>query len=93
MVDCLPLDTQFLSYDQVKNLFHEFGHALNVSMSTTKYQYFSCARGTTDLIEIPSHFTELFLKDYRFVRKFATVIDHSEQNQPTPDNPIDKLES
>lgn len=37
MVDCLPLDTQFLSYDQVKNLFHEFGHALNVSMSTTKY--------------------------------------------------------
>jgi Zn-dependent oligopeptidase len=59
----------------VRNIFHEFGHALNVALSNTKYQYYCCARGTTDLIEIPSHFTELFLKDYSFVRKFATVME------------------
>ena len=79
MVDCIPTDTQFLSFDQVKNLFHEFGHALNVAMSKTKYQYFSGARGTTDLIEIPSHFTELFLKEYTFVRKFATIMEAPKQ--------------
>ncbi len=76
----------------MKNLFHEFGHSLNVAMSNTKYQYYSCARGTTDLIEIPSHFTELFLKDYRFVKKFATVLDSPKEDENN-DNPIDKLES
>jgi Zn-dependent oligopeptidase len=62
-----------------------------VALSKTKYQYYSCARGTTDLIEIPSHLAELFLKDYRFVRKFATVLEST----PLPDdneNPIEKLE-
>ncbi len=43
------------------------------------------------MIEIPSHLAELFLKDYRFVRKFATVLEST----PLPDdneNPIEKLE-
>jgi len=55
----------------VKTVFHEFGHALNIALSTTKYQYHSCARASVDISEIPSHLTELFLKDYGFVRKFA----------------------
>lgn len=59
----------------MRNIFHEYGHALNVAMSTTKYQYYSCARGTTDLVEIPSHFIELFLKDYGFVRRFAATYE------------------
>ena len=33
----------------------------------------SGARGTTDIIEIPSHFTELFLTDYSFVKQFALM--------------------
>ena len=54
-------------------MFHEFGHALNIALSHTKYQYLSGARGTTDMIEIPSHFAEHFLTDYSFVRSFALV--------------------
>ena len=54
-------------------MFHEFGHALNIALSHTKYQYLSGARGTTDMIEIPSHFTEMFLTDYSFVRQFAMI--------------------
>ena len=54
-------------------MFHEFGHAMNIALSNTKYQYLSGARGTTDMIEIPSHFTELFLTDYSFVKQFALV--------------------
>ena len=64
---------QFLNFDLVKTLFHEFGHALNIGMSKTKYQYLSGARGTLDSIEIPSHFCELFLTDYSFVSQFALV--------------------
>ncbi len=61
-------DMQYLTFEQVKTLFHEFGHALNIALSETKYQYLSGARGTTDIIEIPSHFAELYLQDYTFVR-------------------------
>ena len=28
---------QFLSFDQVKTVFHEFGHAFNIAYSDTKY--------------------------------------------------------
>ena len=64
---------QYLNFDLVKTLFHEFGHALNIGMSQTKYQYLSGARGTLDSIEIPSHFCELFLTDYAFVSQFALI--------------------
>ena len=61
-------DFQYLSFSMVQQMFHEFGHALNIALSKTKYQYLSGARGTTDMLEIPSHFTELFLTDYAFVK-------------------------
>ena len=66
-------DFQYLSYSILQNMFHEFGHALNIALSNTKYQYLSGARGTTDMIEIPAHFTELYLTDYSFVRQFAMI--------------------
>lgn len=59
--------------DQVRTLFHEFGHALNVALARTKYQYLSGARGSTDMMEIPSHFAELYLSDYEFVKQFAVA--------------------
>jgi peptidyl-dipeptidase Dcp len=71
MVDGMPLDEQYLSFDQVKTIFHEFGHALNIALCDTKYQYHSCARASLDVVEIPSHYVELYLKDYSFVKKFA----------------------
>ena len=57
----------------MKTLFHEFGHAIHIAMSKTKYQYLSGSRGTTDMVEIPSHFTELYLTDYGFVKQFALI--------------------
>jgi peptidyl-dipeptidase Dcp len=61
----------YLSYDQVRTVFHEFGHALNIALSNTKYQYHSCARASLEVAEIPSHYVELYLKDYQFVKKWA----------------------
>ncbi|CDW86736.1 oligopeptidase a [Stylonychia lemnae] len=82
----LPRDTTYLSFDQVKNLFHEYGHALNIGLSKTKYQYYSCARSTMDLVEIPSHLTEQFLENYDFVKHFAQYND-----KPISKTMFDKL--
>ena len=46
---------------------------MNIALSQTKYQYSSGARGTLDLIELPSHFAELYLTDYDFVKQFSLV--------------------
>ena len=67
IVDGMQKDATYLSYDQVKTVFHELGHALNIALCDTKYQYHSCARASLDVAEIPSHFVELYLKDYNFV--------------------------
>ena len=71
IVDGMAADSHYLSFDQVRTLFHEFGHALNIALCETKYQYHSCARASVDIAEIPSHFAELWLKDYSFVSKWA----------------------
>lgn len=74
MIANLPREqVQYMTFEQTKTLFHEFGHAMNISLSQTKYQYLSGARGSEDIIEVPSHFTELFLTDYDFVKQFAQI--------------------
>lgn len=87
IVDGMDRQYQYLSYDQVRTMFHEFGHALNIALSNTKYQYHSCARASLDIAEIPSHFTELYIKDYEFVRRFAmqpAKVDHSGESIREP---------
>ena len=71
VVDGMDRNVLYLSYEQVRTMFHEFGHALNIALSDTNYQYHSCARASMDIAEIPSHFAELYLKNYDFVKKFA----------------------
>ena len=71
VVDAMDRSSVYLSYDQVRTVFHEFGHALNIALSNTKYQYHSCARASLEVAEIPSHYVELYLKDYSFVKKWA----------------------
>jgi Zn-dependent oligopeptidase len=66
-------DIQYLTFEQTKTLFHEFGHAINIAISQTKYQYISGARLSMDVMEIPSHFAEHFLQDYDFVSQFAQL--------------------
>ena len=60
-----------LSFSQFSTLFHEFGHALNIALSDTKYQYLSGARSGQDVCELPSYFAEKFLRDYSFLMRFA----------------------
>lgn len=47
----------------------------------------SGARGTTDIIEIPSHFSELYLQDYTFVSQFAQLALPLKPNKSTDEQP------
>ena len=92
VVDGMDRSVLYLSYDQVRTMFHEFGHALNIALSSTNYQYHSCARASMDIAEIPSHFAELYLKNYDFVKRFAFKPNFdSDTNEPIDLNIFQKM--
>jgi Zn-dependent oligopeptidase len=60
-----------LTLDEVKNMFHEFGHVLHSILGRTDFQNTSGIRTAIDFVETPSQFFENFAKDYRVVSTFA----------------------
>jgi len=60
-----------LDYEEAKELFHEFGHAVHALASKTEFQCFSGTRVPLDFAEFPSHLFELFLTDYDYVKQWA----------------------
>ncbi len=48
----------FLTLEQTKNLYHEFGHALNGLLSNTNYYHTSGINNTIDFMEFPSQYFE-----------------------------------
>ncbi|PWB68595.1 peptidase M3, partial [candidate division GN15 bacterium] len=57
-----------LSIDEVKTVFHEFGHALNTLLSTSSYR-----EGYTpqDAVELPSQFMENWVLEPEFLKLYA----------------------
>jgi len=65
-------EIQLLSPQHANLMFHEFGHALNVVLSRTRYQLAAGVRSSIDYVEMPSQLMENFLDDYRVLETFAT---------------------
>ena len=58
VVVSLPLKS-VLSYDDIKTVYHEFGHAIHSLLGRTEFQHISGTRTSLDFVEVPSTLFEL----------------------------------
>lgn len=75
-----------LSLDEVKTLFHEFGHALHVMFAQVKYRGLSEVEG--DFVELPSQILENWALSREMLKQYAI---HYRTGDVMPDSMIDKI--
>ena len=78
-----------LSLDEVRTLFHEFGHALHGLLSDVTYPSFSGTSVPRDFVEFPSQVNEMWLLHPEVLANYAR---HHETGEPIPDDLVMKLE-
>ncbi len=77
-----------LSMDEVRTVFHEFGHALHGLLSDVRYPTFAGTNVPRDWVEFPSQINENWALDKRLVKEYAR---HVETGEPIPDELLDAI--
>lgn len=77
-----------LSYDEVRTLFHEFGHALHGLLSDCTYKTVSGTNVYWDFVELPSQIMENWAEEKESLDLFAR---HYETNETIPAELIAKI--
>lgn len=77
-----------LSFDDVRTLFHEFGHALHGLLSQVRHERLSGTRVLRDFVELPSQLFENWALEPRILERHAR---HWETGEPIPKPLLDKL--
>lgn len=85
-----PTKPSLLSYDEVRTLFHEFGHALHGMLSECTYQSLSGPNVYWDFVELPSQIMENWVGEKEGLDIFAR---HYQTNEPMPADLIEKLKA
>ncbi|ANY06581.1 M3 family metallopeptidase [Pseudonocardia sp. HH130630-07] len=75
-----------LSLDEVRTLFHEFGHALHGLFSAVRYPSFAGTSVPRDFVEFPSQVNEMWLSDPQVLASFAR---HHATGEPLPAELLD----
>jgi peptidyl-dipeptidase Dcp len=85
-----PTETtpSLLTYDEVRTLLHEFGHALHGLLTRCTYQSLSGTNVPRDFVELPSQFMENYLDRREFLDIFAR---HYQTGAPIPQELIDRI--
>ena len=78
-----------LSLDDVRTLFHEFGHGLHGLLSQVTYERLSGTRVLRDFVELPSQLFEHWAVEPDVLKKHAL---HVETGEPIPDELIKRLQ-
>ncbi|OZM82267.1 M3 family metallopeptidase [Pseudonocardia sp. MH-G8] len=77
-----------LTVDNVRTLFHEFGHALHGLFSDVRYPTFSGTSVPRDFVEYPSQVNEMWLEDPQVLAHYAR---HHETGEPLAAEVVERL--
>ncbi len=77
-----------LTFDEVKTLFHEFGHSLHGLLSNCTYKSLAGTNVYWDFVELPSQFMENFLVEKEVLDLFAF---HYKTKEKIPESMIQKI--
>ncbi len=85
-----PVGTKpsLLTYDEVRTLFHEFGHALHSILSDCRHRSLSSPNVYWDFVELPSQIMENWVNEKESLDLYAR---HFETNELIPKDLVDKL--
>ena len=81
-------ESTLLSFDDVRTLFHEFGHGLHGLLSSVTFERLSGTHVLRDFVELPSQLFEHWAMEPEVLRRHAR---HVHTQAPIPDALIDKL--
>jgi peptidyl-dipeptidase Dcp len=83
-----PGQPTLLSFDDVRTLFHEFGHGLHGLLSNVGYERLSGTNVLRDFVELPSQLFEHWTSEPEVLRRHAR---HVTTGEPIPDALIERL--
>ena len=79
-----------LTFDEVRTMFHEFGHALHGLFSNVTYPYFSGTNVPRDFVEYPSQVNEMWLI---WPEVLANYAKHHRTGEPIPAELLERMEA
>src|SRR5207253_1830222 len=83
-----PGQPALLRFDDVKTMFHEFGHALHAMLTRVQYPRLTGTNVPTDFVEFPSQFNEHWALESTVLAHYAK---HYQTGQPMPRALVDKI--
>jgi peptidyl-dipeptidase Dcp len=84
-----PGQPTLLSFDDVRTLFHEFGHGLHGLLSDVGYERLAGTNVLRDFVELPSQLFEHWAAEPDVLRRHAL---HVSTGQPIPDALIERIQ-
>ncbi|MFG6461041.1 M3 family metallopeptidase [Roseateles sp. DXS20W] len=79
-----------LSFDDVRTLFHEFGHGLHGLLSDVEHERLAGTQVLRDFVELPSQLYEHWMAEPAVLKQFAR---HWQTDEPLPDALLAKLQA
>ncbi|MFD9593371.1 M3 family metallopeptidase [Kitasatospora sp. NPDC059973] len=83
-----PGEPVLLSWDEVRTLFHEFGHALHGLFSDVRYPYFAGTDVPRDFVEFPSQVNEMWMVRPEVLANYAR---HHVTGEPLPAELVERM--
>jgi peptidyl-dipeptidase Dcp len=83
-----PGERTLLSADDVRTLFHEFGHGLHGMLSQVTYERLSGTHVLRDFVELPSQIFEHWAQEREVLKRHAL---HEKTGAPLPDAMLERM--